>query len=502
MEKLPSLQTSHEAESAEQDYVKEKFNPRSIESRERNRDGEEVILTYNKYTIGSREVVFRGSGEFPQVEGEVNWLQPHNTDPIYLQPGHMKETITHSESEDATLIVPTSAEGIIAAAQEINHGTNDMMRQLLDKDGALEMNEATKIFLDAMTAADLYDEAGKPKLPKYELIDGVVRPEHQHNGDGFALMTALLLGDEGARMVVNKKLEQYYHDRQEARVALTNKNKEYEGGMDVEPLSPSEVMLVHSTSYPVEYDENGNALLYAASAKRPDRFPRATIHFTPNGEVRSHMGGEWTNANRLIVASFADMIQENGVPDGMASVDTYFATDPTEPVVLPDARIIEPNGTKDGSLWSREGNVFHYQNSEHYTDTQKQEIEQLAKQYNIDMQDGDYAAALRSAMLRSAGSELGVQQFVDIQAHYTADDMFNRRYSALAAKLDVPYTGLHIYSSDAEIEKNIGRGQYGADIATYASIQANRTAMWSGAIPVATSRKKVGGFSLPGEGEF
>ena len=93
-------------------------------------------------------------------------------------------------------------------------------------------------------------------------------------------------------------------------------------------------------------------MLYAASAKRDDRYPRSSVHFTANGEVQSHIWGNWSSNNKLIVTNFEDAHGANGNPRTMSVVDTWYTLKPQEGMTLPNARVIEPVDSAGGAIIS------------------------------------------------------------------------------------------------------------------------------------------------------
>lgn len=246
-------------------------------------------------------------------------------------------------------------------------------------------------------------------------------------------------------------------------------------------MAKNEVLLVHSTPYDVGRDEDGNVMLYAASAKRPDRFPRSSVHFTANCEVKSHLLGSWGDSNKLIVANFEDVYDANGNPRVMSEVDTWYTLNPQEGLTLPNARVVEPSKLESGAVLERDGDVYRYHVAESYTTDQIERIQELASRFKVPVGD-DYSKTLREISLRTTGGELGIDRYVDGLVHYSADQEFNDQYKRLAYELGVD-VGSHDNTTEAQQENNFAPS-------AQASLEANRTLAWSGALTAKTAKQQ------------
>ena len=472
--RLPGL-PGNETYPSEKTRTQERFSSVKVSGEE---GGD--TTSYNKYSIRGKEVIFRSYNEVPAVNGPARWINQDDVTPTLRSGIENSKTIVNSEREDATLVVPTSPEGIISAALEVSEG-NVEVANLLDEDGKLSTSDKAKIFLDSMVASVLYDDKGKERQPG-EMVED--------NGDGFATLVAAMAGDSESIQTVNEKLSQYYEaiDSEKMR---TEEVLARENDKSIESMPKNEILLVHSTSHDIERDDNGNVVLYSAASKREDRYPRSSVHFTANGEVQSHQQGQWNDSNKLILTNFEDAHQANGNPKRMSEVDTWYTLNPNESLALPGARIIEPSQLEDGLLLAKDGDTYRYHLSEIYTPSQVEQIEGLAQEYNVD-QSSDYAKMLREVVFRMAGEELGVKEYIRIGEHSGDNQEFNEKYKSLANEMGV-LRGSHDNAQEGDVESKFIPS-------TQASLEANRTLAWSGTLTTRTSLKRAPSFSPPAFG--
>lgn len=105
--------------------------------------------------------------------------------------------------------------------------------------------------------------------------------------------------------------------------------------------------LVHVTRYKPKKTKSGSFCLESLATATNLDFPRNTLHFTINHHVSSHSAGGWDDAQYVLVVPFNEMIQKNGKPMGLSSVDTFFETGLNENLELPKGTcLIEPSDKK------------------------------------------------------------------------------------------------------------------------------------------------------------
>lgn len=268
-----------------------------------------------------------------------------------------------------------------------------------------------------------------------ELTDKLIAAEHvgkagKHIDDhldryGAAIVVLAELGDESAQSLVRQKLMQLKEiDRQseekrkqEARAAEDTKLIE-----EIQPLKPEQIVCVHSTRYEPVRDESGRVVLHDTFDHTG--YPRASLHFTLNHKVESHMMGDWSENRYTILAPLPQMIDTNGLPRTMYGVDTWWVRNPGEALVCPDALIVELDENIEGER-EREGNVIKINPRKVDPD---QEISRII------------AEDLGRPVIR------GGQHYTSVEPAITK----------LAGELGVPPRGLHIYSPESGQENKVG----------------------------------------------
>jgi hypothetical protein len=283
---------------------------------------------------------------------------------------------------------------------------------------------------------------------------------------------ASLTGSESARaeletrLTASEKLRSVSHERQ---MANWKRGGWAEANKDTIPYDPKELVLVHSTGYELENDNDGNAVLFPAGAKRHDEFPRASVHMTVNGEVSSHLFGQWDQNNKLIISNFKDVVDANGLPDVASSVDTYYREGPGEHLTLPNPLILESRA--DGPLVSREGNVITYAHKAEYSDEDIAEINAL--ELDLKKAHGEAltnwlnenlspAERLRRVVKSAALIEKGAATVVDVGEHSTVSlhGEFDKRFTKTMHEIGVESTALHASTPDKWAETSLSSLQF------------------------------------------
>ncbi|MBO4480688.1 MAG: hypothetical protein J5742_03655 [Alphaproteobacteria bacterium] len=132
------------------------------------------------------------------------------------------------------------------------------------------------------------------------------------------------------------------------------------------PMSNTENWIcVHATKYKPKRNRNSQMYIETTGAATGYKYARATVHFTLNQIVSSHMGGNWDDAPFVILTPYEDTVKINGNPQEVASEDTYFVPNPDTGLILPkNARIVRPN---NDTLFSIGENVSTYK-TDNFTD--------------------------------------------------------------------------------------------------------------------------------------
>lgn len=425
------------------------------------------------FHIAGKNVAFRTRQEMPSFveSGQLYHIaSPLDAVPLILeQDDDPKDFTPFSEAsqevsgEGIIEMVTATPEGLVGAAIEM--GSTDV--KLLDVQESLRSGQYSVDALrliDTMIATMYFSSEGK-KLPTADT-------------EGHALVLSALLGNEQASAALDERLESMYafFDAQRAKTEAEVRNFT-ERELGIESIDPREVVLVHNTSHDVFVAEDGSVVLRSASAYREDKFPRSSLHFTPNGSVSDNYARVDGKNSRYIVANFADTVTTNDhLPTSMYSGDTYFTLNPGDSLTLPDARIVEGSliiNTKD--LIEQNGAVITYKDIAHYTEREESEIKQLAKEHNLDLSRGmTLNAVLRTVALRKAMQQKGAKRFVEIGTHYVEDSGFQDQYDKLAGEMGVPRV-LHESTGDARIEVNANHGMTHAFARKHYSDESYRT---------------------------
>jgi len=314
---------------------------------------------------------------------------------------------------------------------------------------AEDYNEDVLHYLDQINAAVSYDEQGNERVQTV-------------NEQGFALVIAALEGDPTAQKSVDSRLEKFQAEYAAAQV---------EG---VEPISPEKqdealdalntIALVHSTKHSVERDKHGNVILSATGDHRrrdttiDDRYPRATLHFTMNGEVTTHTFNEsWVDTNTLIVANLAKTIDTGRLPLALNPVDTYFDVNPGEKLKLPDAITITPSGTLP-ELYQQDGLNISYKQADRYSDEDRNAYSELVDRPMIlveSMTDDQIATGLRTYAIDDALKQSGVEGgAMFIQSNASGSAEFNNHIRNVGQVLGLE-TSLHRDHAVSRAEQRI-----------------------------------------------
>lgn len=346
-------------------------------------------------------------------------------------------------------MVTATPEGLVGAAIELG-GDDEKLFSLEAELHAGEYSKQTLELIDDMIAALNFDDNGE----KLEFMDT----------SGHALVLEALLGNDQANRAIDKRREAMYAFFEAQRSQQVAKRRELaEKELDIESIDPQKVVLVHSTSHGVTLAQDGSTVLRSMAAFRDDKYPRATVHFTPNGQVSSHYGGQWGPDNSLIVSNFAEVIKENDIlPTAMSTADTFFSLNPGQALELPNVRVVRgvPE-TDDGQLIYQDGNTITYKESPNYSDEEKANIEQLARKYGVLVrvieEQPRLNDALREVALREAMRQKGAERFVEIGAHYAFDGKFQESYNKLASEIGAT-VALHVDTGDSNAEDKAGWG--------------------------------------------
>lgn len=130
-------------------------------------------------------------------------------------------------------------------------------------------------------------------------------------------------------------------------------------------------LCVHATSYMPHRNENGELYIPTTGMATGYKYARATVHFTLNQIVSSHLGGNWDGQPVVVLAPYNDVVEKNGNPQMVATEDTFFIPNPDTGLILPEsAHVVRPN---NDTLFQIGDKISTYK-TDHFTD---EEIEMI-----------------------------------------------------------------------------------------------------------------------------
>ena len=231
-------------------------------------------------------------------------------------------------------VVPTDPIGILKAALSLNPKDKNL-QNLIDNFKSGKIGDSEIDILDQIAAAVNISNTGS--VPTH--IDP----------DGFAMIVSALSGNKNAKSIIDAKTKILIDAVNSRRADVVNRSKEMNSGWTSRyaeaPADPSTVPVIHSTKYPVVRDNDGNVILtpYGSHTIGTDKaVPRASLHFTLEDTVKSHIYGSWDKAEKKIVTSLDSMISKNGVPANLQPVDTWWTKGPKQNLVLSGASVVNP----------------------------------------------------------------------------------------------------------------------------------------------------------------
>ena len=103
-------------------------------------------------------------------------------------------------------------------------------------------------------------------------------------------------------------------------------------------------LCVHATNYMPRRNQDGQLYIPTTGMATGYKYARATVHFTLNQIVSSHMMGNWDAQPVVVLAPYNDVVKKNGDPQMVATEDTFFIPNPDTGLILPEkTHIVRPN---------------------------------------------------------------------------------------------------------------------------------------------------------------
>lgn len=221
--------------------------------------------------------------------------------------------------------------------------------------------------------------------------------------DSEAIVVLSWLGDPQAIEIVSeakKKFAQKVHNNHAHHdIQLPEKQ--------AESLDLHELCVVHSTNYSPE--NHGSAVFVQSAFDATNKkIPRSSIHTALNHKVHEHAMGSWADAGVVIIAPFDKMIESNGVPSRLNTVDTYWNLNPGQRLTFPDATVVVPNDGVMDSLYTWDGNVVSWKSG----DVGVRDLVQLYNAKKSEKEKYDFAYYFDSMFLNEIGSNTSDENWI------------------------------------------------------------------------------------------
>jgi len=203
-------------------------------------------------------------------------------------------------------------------------------------------------------------------------------------------MLLALQGDKQAETILQQRLEQMKKkDEEREKLQMEELHKEPEEGSfvsgEAEPLDVDKLVAVHATRYKPKPDADSLNIQTTFDGTGWDT-PRNTVHFSMNHHVTGHMSGNWMDTPYVALSPLKDVIEKNGKPMGINTVDTYFELSPGRKLALPkeNARLIMPGKIEPSELFQYEDNGnISYQSEK----INEKDVEALFERYGKQIED-------------------------------------------------------------------------------------------------------------------
>lgn len=137
--------------------------------------------------------------------------------------------------------------------------------------------------------------------------------------------------------------EKYKDDLEKIEPIGKHLEKEDDGNISAgQEISFDQLVFVRADEYMPSIDKNGNLNVLNATDATGGEIDRMTNHFTLNHLVESNDGGNWDNRDFQFIIPGNEMIEANGDPENLYSVDSFW----TKSTVLPEGSVIIVNEEK------------------------------------------------------------------------------------------------------------------------------------------------------------
>lgn len=263
---------------------------------------EEMPLT--RTAAHSRTTVL---GEAPQWVSEEKYAQ-------YLRTAEMTRAQKNAPEH---LVANKTLVGVIELAQKLG-GADPSLEQMKQEVQKGVYGDRAIALIDTLIATNM---------------NVCVGGEVSNTGEPLAVLA--LLGDADAQEALIREMDILRAARGHERYMGYKEAKE-------KSIPIQELACVHATHHKPNRRADGSYEIPTTFDVTNGRILRNSIHTALNHKVESHMYGSWENAPYTIVAPIDAMIQQNGLPEVLNSVDTWWLRNPGEQLAFPKAFMVKP----------------------------------------------------------------------------------------------------------------------------------------------------------------
>lgn len=271
------------------------------------------------FHLGGKEIVFCGREEKVEIDA---WEEVKR---IGEQP-RITSSVESAENTDKYCVVK-SVFGVLTLIETLGNAPQEMV-ELRRKFETQEFDEQTYQFLDELVAANYISD----DLHSWNEVP-------QESAEALVLLA--YSGNEQAKKQVDEKLaamrrlDEQYSDAVKERV----QEEARERG---QALDPKDLVCVHATRFEPQKDETGNIIVASSFDATNGEKMRNSVHVALNHKVSAHGSGSWQDAGYIIIAPLVDMVRENGAPNMVNTVDTWWALNPGQELQFTDASVVMP----------------------------------------------------------------------------------------------------------------------------------------------------------------
>jgi hypothetical protein len=290
------------------------------------------------YTLNGKSFAFKGREELPIYKtlqesrsvlvGELpKWVKAQDY-------SSYRDTVRKTQLKEGSEHFATNktVQGVVELLLQLGNTDKELFTLSVEIGKGIYSPQALEM-IDELIAANFISDDGE--FSKHATVDGE------------ALVVLSRMGNKEAQELIAKKKKIL----QERKIDLRQERAVPNG---TEALNPKELVCVHATKYAPQALSATEYSIPTTYDATHGLIPRNTIHTSLNHKVEAHMDGSWENAGYVIISPFEQVMEKNGVPQGLNTVDTWWARNPGEPLVFPDATIIYSGGADVKGLYEKE----------------------------------------------------------------------------------------------------------------------------------------------------